>query len=533
MTSNLTLLEQNRLLSQEVKRRIDQLAAINAVASAVGQSLDLDTTLETALQVVVDVVGAEASGISLIDEEAGELVLRAQLGWVHDFVVSNPMRIPLGKGMSGKVLQTNDIVVDNNLDGSEEYAVPSFREEKFRSIVMAPMRARGKIIGILSIMSYQPSRFTEEIPPVLQVIADTVAVAISNARLYETTLEQQHRVSAILHSTADGIIATDRSSKISHVNQAAEHILNINRETLIGVPLREASMEKTVRDALLKALTPEGNKAFQVTNEKERVISAVVSPVYVESQVDQPAQMDGWVIVLQDVTHLREAEIARAQFIQAAAHDMRNPLSVTLSSVLMLESMFAKENDTAREVTRLAIDGVHRLQILIDDLLQLEHIESGYNVTLTPISLIEALREVAIEIMPLMRDKSLTFKQEIPDNLPVINGDIRWIKRALHNYLENATKYTQSGGEVTLKVYIKDDFIHVEVIDNGPGIPAKAQLKLFERFYRVEGHEKIRGSGLGLAIVKSVAETHGGQVYARSEEGKGSTFGMTLPIPSS
>lgn len=531
MSSNLSLIEQNRLLSQEVKRRIDQMAAINSVASAVSQSLDLDITLGTALQVVLDVVGAEASGISLIDEEAEELVLRAQLGWVNDFVVSNPMRIPLGTGMSGQVVDRNDIVVYNELDGTEEYAVPSFREEHFRSIAMAPMHARGGIIGVLSIMSYVPNSFNDDVVSVLRVIADTVGVAISNARLYEERVENANRLTAVLDSTADGIIATDRNSRISLVNQAAEVMLKVNQEELIGVPLREAPIPDRVCDSLMQALKPDGTKTFQVTLENERVIAVIVSPVLIDIQVDRPAGQDGWVMVLQDVTHLREAEIARSQFIQAAAHDMRNPLSVTRSSLLLLREMLDENNDRAAEIINLAVDGAERLQGLIDDLLHLEHIESGYNIELEPISLIDVLTEVANESRPLMLENAIGFTLDFEEPLPMIEGDISWLKRALHNYLENAAKYTPQGGAVTFKAYVRDEMVHLEVQDNGPGIPAKDQSKIYDRFYRVDSVQgKIRGSGLGLAIVKSVAEVHNGMVYLKSEEGKGSIFGLTIPV---
>ncbi|GAB4528194.1 MAG: hypothetical protein OHK0046_46760 [Anaerolineae bacterium] len=529
MSNNISLLEQNRLLSEEVKRRINQLSAINSVAAVVGQSLDLDVTLATALQAVVDVVGAEACGISLIDKKAGEVVLRAQRGWVQDFVVSNPMRIPLGKGMSGKVIATNDVIVDNNLDGDEEYAVPSFREEHFRSIAMAPMHARGEIIGILSIMSSKANSFDADVVDVLRVIADTVGVALGNARLYEASVEQENRLSAVLHSTADGIIATDRNGRISLINQMAERMLGIHAVDLLEIPVREAPLPPTVRDSLLAALSrPEVNEAFEARLENGRVLTAVVSPVYVETQVEQDSATDGWVIVLQDVTHLREAEIARVEFIQTAAHDMRNPLSITLSSLNMLKTMV--EEKDAVEVVNLAMGGVQRLRGLLDDLLHLEQIESGYNFTLEREFLPEILYEVSKEVSPLMMDRKITFTQEIPDELPQVEADVDWLKRALHNYLENASKYTQSGGAVALKAYIKDNYIHVEVTDNGPGIPAKAQPKLFERFYRVEGSDSsIRGSGLGLAIVKSVAEAHRGEVYVISAPGEGSTFGLKLP----
>lgn len=530
MTGNLSLLEQNRLLSNEVKRRIDQMAAINAVASAVGQSLNLDNTLETALQVVSDVTGAEACGISLIDSKAGEIVLRAQRGWIHDFVVSNPMRIPLGQGMSGEVIDTNNVVVDNDLDGTEQIAVPSFHGENFRAIAMAPMHARGRIIGILSIMSNTPNSFDEDIVSLLQVISDTVGVAVENARLYEDSVEQQTRVSAILHSTADGIIATDQNSCISLINQTAERMLDIRREDLIGVPLREAPVPVHMWSALAQALSSRNDNAFQVQLENGRVIEAMISPVYVESQVEQTTSMDGWVVVLKDVTHLREEEIARAEFIQAAAHDMRNPLSITLSSINLLDDMIPDKNETMQEIIDLAMGSVSRLHALIDDLLNLEHIESGYNINHEQVNLLDLLSEVSKEAAPLMRERKMRFTQDLPEALPTIEADANWLKRAVHNYLSNAAKYTPEGGEVTLRAYVQDAATYIEVVDNGPGIPAKAQPQLFERFYRVDGVEGVRGSGLGLAIVRSVAEAHGGRTYVNSKEGDGSSFGLELPI---
>lgn len=534
MQSTEDLIIQNRLLMQEVKRRIDQIGAINTVAAAVGQSLDLDFTLETALRAVLDVVGAEAGGISLIDEDAQEVVLRAQSGWIHDFVTS-PMRIPLGQGMSGQVIRTNDMIVHNNLDGTEEYAVPSFKEEHFRSIAMAPMRARGKIIGILSIMSQKPHQFNEEIINVLRAVADTVGVSIDNARLYENTVEQEKRLSAVLESSADGIIAVDMSGRITVMNQTAHNMLDVKTTDVVGKRLNESGITPTVRDLFASTMTThseERNRVFQISLENEKVLAALVSPVLVNSQVDQKTGIGGWVIVLQDVTHLRKAEIARAQFIQAAAHDMRNPLTVTQSSLNLLKEIVQEKSDEISQIFDIALNGVDRLQALIDDLLHLEHIESGYGFNRTEIDLGELLYEVSAEIKPLMEHKTLKFSQEIEKGLKPMLLDRRWINRALHNYLENATKYTQQGGSVTLRAFIKKKMLHLEVSDTGPGVPMSAQPHLFERFYRVKGTENIHGTGLGLAIVKSVAEAHQGSVYVVSREGQGSTFGMALPLSS-
>jgi len=523
---------QNQLLHEEIRRRVDQISAINKVATTVGHSLDLQVTLDTALKAVTSVVGAEAAGISLIDHETGDVVLRAQLGWINDFVVNNPMRVPAGEGMSGQVIRSDDLIVHNNLTGEEDYAVRSFTKEAFRSIAMAPMHARGRIIGILSIMSHRADRFDKDILDVLRAIADTVAVSIENARLHEQHVEQENRLNAILHSTADGIIATDQSSRISLVNQAAATMLDVQPGELQGVPLREADIQVRVRDKLLLALqSQEGNgtENFQVSLEEGRELAVHVSPVHIDSQVEGESNMDGWVIVLQDITHIREAEKARVHFMQAAAHDMKNPLSVTQKSIQMLSSMLEASDETMHEVLDIAGSGVDRVKRLIDDLLNIEKIQSGYDFRLGEVDIREMCYEISALCRPTMEASNVEFRVQIEDDIPrSMLLDREWLHRAMHNLLENAAKYAPDG-EVVFSTFMQGNDLHFEVVDSGPGIPIWAQSRIFDRFYRVADRKDVRGSGLGLAIVRSVAEAHNGTAYVRSREGEGSTFGLALP----
>jgi len=535
------LREQNRRLQEEVKRataeiqlRVEHIASINRVAAKVGVSLSLDDTLNAALREVCNVTGAEASGLSLINDERTEVVLRAQLGWENDYT-SPPMRIPIEQGMSGRVIQNDRVIVYNDLTGEENFAVSSFSEEDFRSIAMAPMHARGEIIGILSVMSYDPDEFDKVFTVVLQAIADNVAVAVHNAVLYEKHVENEKQLSTILNSTADGIVATNHRGIISLVNHAAEQMLGIPATHLLNHSLRDAPLPRRIQDPLLLTMMPDAeNKTFQITLESERVLSFIVSQISFERQVDQTAETNGWVIVLQDVTHIREAEIARAKFIQAAAHDMRNPLSVTQSSIHLLDKMLETQDEDIREIINMAYSGIDRLQRLIDDLLQIEKIESGYGFNLRETDIYELIREVTLANQTLMNDKSIELTYDIAEDVPrIVNIDRDWIQRAIHNFLDNARKYIEMGDRVDVNVYIKNNFLHLEVADTGPGIPQAAQGQLFDRFYRVKDNEVIKGSGLGLAITKSVAEAHGGNVYVKSDLGEGSIFGITLPMKDS
>ncbi len=528
--ANEYLTERVKRQTQEVQRHVDRMEAINKVAETVSQSLDLDKTLNTALDVVTRVIGAEAGGISMIDPQSGEVVLRAQLGWEYDFV-TQPMRIPAGKGMSGRVIAEDSVIVANDLDGESDIAVPSFRKEAFRSIAMAPMHARGKITGILSIMSQDKDQFDTATIDLLRAVADTVGIAVDNAHLYQTSVENENRLSAILQSTADGIIATNQSGAIGMMNPTAERMLGTTAAEAVGRQLRDAPIPDELRQPLRVALSsreesPE--KSFQVKLTDERVLVAFVSPVWEGDNAIDPTQHDGWVIVLQDVTHLRKAEEMRAEFIQAAAHDMRNPLGVTLTSLGTLQSITT--DDIAAEVIDVAMSGVQRMQRLLDDLLHLERIENGYQFHIEDVDIQGIIHEVCAQCSPLMEQKAHTHQVEVRDPLSHVPADPHWISRALTNYISNAIKYTPENGHIRVRTFSKEQFVHIEVSDNGPGIPLDVQSRLFERFYRVKDANRERGSGLGLAIVKSVIESHGGTVYMRSKMGEGSTFGMTLPV---
>ncbi|MFN8449309.1 MAG: GAF domain-containing protein [Anaerolineae bacterium] len=251
--------------------------------------------------------------------------MRAQQGWLHDFVNQNPMRIPKGAGMSGRVVGTDNVIVENDLGDAQEIAVPRFRDEAFRSIVMAPMHARGRVIGILSIMSFLPHRFDADVIDVLRRDRRYGRRGARQCPPYEASVESQKRL---------GDPAINRRRHHRHRLHRAHPV----DQSGGGCPARRgcggghppaaaqrADARSRLRDALLFALSSHGesSRSFLVTLDDERALSVLVSEITVDSRVDQPPEDEGWVIVLQDVTHLREAEVARTHFIQAAAHDIR------------------------------------------------------------------------------------------------------------------------------------------------------------------------------------------------------------------
>jgi PAS domain S-box-containing protein len=403
--------------------------------------------------------------------------------------------------------------------------------EKVQAQSLAPMHARGKVVGILSVMSYKPYTFDETEISVLCAIADQVGLALDNARLYEAVKEQQSRLQAVLQSTADAIIATDNYGNINLFNQAAEFIFGVSASEMVGHHLREAPLPANLIKKLREALDLDsGTPTFDIALENGRHLAAVVSPVYTQARIDEQ-RAEGWVVVFQDITHLKEAERARVQFIQAAAHDLRNPLAVTLSALTMLNKNITSPTPTQTEVMHIALNGINRMQDLIDDLLNLEHIESGVDLHYDHFRMSELIERCVRDMVPVFARREQTLTCYIDDNIPIYSGDDQWLYRAFTNLLSNAHKYTQQGGAIAFNAVLRDKEIVVTVEDNGPGIPIEAQARLFERFYRVHRPgEKVTGTGLGLAIVKSVAEKHDGRVFVQSEPNNGSIFGIVLPL---
>lgn len=528
------VLIQNRLLTEEIRRRVNQLSAINSVAAVLSQSLDLTVTLEHALDSVLQVIPVEAAGISLIDGEAGELVLRAQRGWKQDFV-SQPMRIKLGQGMSGYVLEHDEVVVTGDVSSDPRLIVPAFLEEKVQALAMAPMHARGRIIGIVSVMNYKPYSFNSEETDVLKVIADQLGVALDNALLYEDTRVKQSRLSAVIDSTADAIIATDNRGIINLVNDAAENLFNISSKKLLGRPLRETILHPKLREGILNVMegSTASNAFFEAIMEGGRYLSVSVSPVHSPEPFPEDKMGDGWVIVIQDITHLRDSERNRARFIRTAAHDLRNPLSVTLSALSFLKTAIDNSGKEEIEVFEIAMTSITRMQMLVDDLLNLEQIQSGVELKMQPVEIADLLERAMLEVQPAIQHKKQHFSLEVADDVPMVRGDIRWLNRAVVNLLTNANKYTPENGHLRLRAWHdqKYDEIYIEVEDTGIGIAPSNRNRVFEMFFREPKiRDNIQGTGMGLAIVKSVVEQHGGRVYLKSEEGRGSTFGIILPV---
>ncbi len=246
--------------------------------------------------------------------------------------------------------------------------------------------------------------------------------------------------------------------------------------------------------------------------------------------LDRERRPTGVVLVLQDVTQLRQQDEIKRGMISTVSHQLKTPLtSIRMATHLLLEEKVGQLTEKQVELLLAAREDSDRLHNMLNNLLDISRIESGKTgmefQTISP----NALQLEALE--PFWRaahDQGVTLNVEVPGDLPEVWADPTRIYYVFGNLLSNALKYTPAGGKVTVSAKAEKNEVRFSIADTGRGIPGQYLPRIFEQFFRVPDQEKDSGAGLGLAIVKEIIEAHGGTVGAESQEGKGSTFIFTL-----
>ena len=241
----------------------------------------------------------------------------------------------------------------------------------------------------------------------------------------------------------------------------------------------------------------------------------------------------GRVAVMQEITHLKELDRLKSEFVSTVSHDLRTPLT-TIQGYVELLDRAGPLNDMQTKFIGKALSSLSHITALISDLLDIGRIEAGYDLEMQPLRMDELIRLATEAAGVIAATQDIDVSLELPQAPLWVWGNTRRLRQVLDNLISNALKYNRSGGRVRVSGRRDGDHVVVQVSDTGIGVPAEEQPRLFERFYRVQTPETegIKGTGLGLAIVKSVIEKHRGRVWVESIPGQGSTFAFLLPIYS-
>jgi PAS domain S-box-containing protein len=385
------------------------------------------------------------------------------------------------------------------------------------------LRHESEYYGALWVAYPSPRTFSEEEVRFLTTLAGQASLAAANARLYASAEIGRQRLEAILASYPDPVLVTDQENRIMLSNPAAAQIPGISDGAIQGRSIENVISQKELLD--LFQAPEEEQPSREIYYPNGRVYYASVSPVKAEGK------LVGRVGLLRNITHFKEVDTLKSDFVATVSHDLRSPLTLMRGYATMLQ-MVGELNDQQKSYVRKIIGGVESMSRLVNSLLDLGRIEAGVGLQLEMVTVNDTVDRVISNLQMQATQKNIKLDHLIPAGVnPVVEADQALLQQAVYNLVENGIKYTPVGGQVGIRVTENPDSVTLEVSDTGIGIAPIDQPKLFERFYRTGQREgdTQRGSGLGLAIVKSIAERHGGRVWLESNLGRGSTFYLQIP----
>ena len=334
--------------------------------------------------------------------------------------------------------------------------------------------------------------------------------------------QEKNRIEVILESMVDGVIAVDKERKVSLINPAARRIFNIEAVRIKGKELISTLFSHRIDMYLQRSFDKKESisREIKYKNPEQKIIQATFIPL-----LDEEEKVNGGVIVLTDITELRKLETVRNDFVANVSHELRTPLTSMVGYLDTLLESDIEDQETRNRFLRIIKEETDRLSILIKDLLNLSRIES-HSFDLKAENFNEVLNKVINLLRKNAENKNIDFQVEIPENLPNVYMVREQIKQVLINLIDNAIKYTPSGGKIKIKVEKEGDKVYFSVKDNGMGIPQADQERIFERFYRVDKARSraLGGTGIGLSIVRNIIKQHGSEIQVKSREGAGSEF---------
>ncbi len=341
--------------------------------------------------------------------------------------------------------------------------------------------------------------------------------------------EERNRARAILNSMADGVIALDKHGTVILINPAVEKLLKIKETQGFGKELIKVVRNYELDELFNRALQsqqPVLSNEMQILTPEPRLFRVHVTPIKGNN-----GEKMGVVGLLRDVTERRKLERMRTEFVANVSHELRTPLTSINGFLETLLDGAIDDPVTARRFLEIMNAESNRLSRLVDDLLQLSKLEyRRANVNKHPVDLVDIIRNTVEMFKNRAEEKDLEMTTEIP-NLPRVPGDEGFLTQVMVNLVDNAIKYTPSGGKINVGASFNDKEILVSVRDTGMGIPEESLSRVFERFYRVDKARSrdVGGTGLGLSIAKHIVEAHGGKIWVESHP-EGSSFRFTLPL---
>jgi signal transduction histidine kinase len=570
--------------------QIDELMMVQRVDQELSATLNFENVMMLTMDWAMRRTGATSGMLNMVTPDGKGLLPVAALGYpleVLAYQTNNPLSFE--QGIVGRAARTREIQIVRSVQDDPDYW-PLL--SSVQASIAVPMEMRGRLLGVLSLESDDAETFDNLDIAFIKRLASRAAVSLDNARLYREAEERADEMGALYAASRAISSSLERNEVLINSAQALAAVLSVsgillaeyqtNPNRLIIVAAYRLGTARNAPDIL-----PEVGEVFQVDTlseiedavQNQRAVavqasditvsrgvqallayrnfkSLLVVPLVVQNQVlgasmlvegRQERQFAPDEILLaealasQSASALRQAKLyedvrelekLKSEMIRMASHDLRNPLGNAMGYLELLimaigNSLTPDQWEYVANVRR----STNAMKALIEDLLTLERLESERQTAWTPLNLSQLTHDVVEAQQDTAALKHQQLAVKIEDMNQWVRGNTTQLRQAITNLIGNAIKYTPDDGRIEVRLARQGQRLNFEVEDNGYGISQEKQNHLFQRFYRAHepGTDHIPGTGLGLSLVKTVIERHGGEVWVKSELGKGSTFGFWLP----
>lgn len=514
--------------------RLQQREYLLRIARAMASELALSDLLRLVIE----------HAVSLLTGQAGLIALRRPddtFGVVASYGIERDMLrrfAPLLRTIPIESFEADRIAQARPWLQRQLAAIASSIDLEVGDAVAMPLNIGDRLIGVIFIFRGAEAQFTLMDRQLLADFADTAAVAVRNAQLFQQVLDERRQLQTLVSHTEEGIAILEPSGHIDVFNRALA--------SMTGWSVAEAQGE-LARD-VISLIDDEGNAvrapdipAVRRIGEEhlQRIegwlvrrdgsqgpyVDVTLSPLY-----DNTGNLFSVIVNFQDVTRFKEAEDLQTTFISVISHELKTPLALITGYAETLDRHDIRwDSDTVHECLAVIRDESKRLNRLIEDLLDAARIEAGaLKLRMSYVRLNQLVATTVDALRPLEPDH--TFELDFPTDLPAVRGDPERLRQVVRNLLNNAVKYSPGGGVIRVGGHVERNQVHVFVADEGPGIPANEQDLLFERFARGSAARDSSGTGLGLYLSKAIIDAHGGAIWVESALGQGATFHFALPL---
>ena len=497
-------------------------------------SIQLDNQQVTQMKEIVSMDNPDREKILVVDDEprirdACKLVLDEQ-GFEVALAEDGDQGVEMIKNEHFDI-----ILVDLMMPGLSGLEVLAYVRNKHPHTVVIVITGYATLEHSIEAMKkgafdFIPKPFT---PEQLRTVVDK---ALTYNRALQDIADSNSRLKTLVNSLSDGVMALDRDQRVVLANPAFLHMIDYHGGSVVGHAAEALPVGETLKNMVTDGMASLGSDLTEIVEEiswerggEKRIFKATCTPFR-----GRTGAIIGKIVVLNDITALKELDQMKSDFVSLVCHEVRSPMNSLLMQIqVILDGLAGDLTEKQIRILNRVSGKMLGLTEMVSELLDLSRIESGLITSEKEQLDFNALLAEQLELhLPGAAEKNISIDLEIDRPLPMILASRRGMEEVMTNLITNAIKYSPDKSAIVVRACMENEYLQVFVEDSGFGIPPEDLDRVFNRFYRVKDKNtrEQQGTGLGLSLVKSIIETHHGSVKVASALGEGTTFSFLIPI---